>query len=280
MQLRSLLGSAQGSQVTLAVDDDALGDRARRAGAPVAAGGGVPRSRRRSRCPAPPGAAARSRAGRGHPRCRRRPRRCCCSRRRRRPRHSRGNSPSLGFTGTVATDDDVRTSRPHRRWPTASPCSCRTRPSSSGRAANRRLAADVESFAPGTKLTPGVAAGYWSADAFLAVLAKVGKHLTARPVRRGGQRRASRSPFPAPSDARRGRRCTPRACPCGALVQSDGSRYLVVEPYRCGEPVVAQPTPGAPRASELSRRRRGGSRPSSSPGTRRSRRRSSRRGCR
>ncbi len=42
-------------------------------------------------------------------------------------------------------------------------------------AANRRLAADVERFAPGTALTPGVAAGYWSAEAFLAVLTSGGE---------------------------------------------------------------------------------------------------------
>jgi len=28
--------------------------------------------------------------------------------------------------------------------------------------------------------------------------------------------------------------------PCGALVQSDGSRYLVVEPYACGKPIVVK----------------------------------------
>ncbi len=86
--------------------------------------------------------------------------------------------PQVGFTGTVAADDvDVPADDAGRR-PMASPCSCRTRPFEQATAANRRLAADVEAFAPGTKLTPGVAAGYWSADLFLAVLAKVGKHLT------------------------------------------------------------------------------------------------------
>jgi hypothetical protein len=33
-----------------------------------------------------------------------------------------------------------------------------------------------------------------------------------------------------------------RGVPCGALVQSDGSRYFVVEPYACGEPIVGAPT--------------------------------------
>jgi hypothetical protein len=29
--------------------------------------------------------------------------------------------------------------------------------------------------------------------------------------------------------------------PCGALVQSDGSQYLVAEPYACGKPIVVKP---------------------------------------
>jgi hypothetical protein len=28
-----------------------------------------------------------------------------------------------------------------------------------------------------------------------------------------------------------------QSVPCGALLQSDGSRYFVVEQYRCGDPV-------------------------------------------
>jgi hypothetical protein len=30
----------------------------------------------------------------------------------------------------------------------------------------------------------------------------------------------------------------PLAVPCGALVQSDGSEFLVVEPYACGKAIV------------------------------------------
>jgi hypothetical protein len=29
--------------------------------------------------------------------------------------------------------------------------------------------------------------------------------------------------------------------PCGALVQSDGSQYVVAEPYACGTPIVVKP---------------------------------------
>jgi len=104
-------------------------------------------------------------------------------------------------------------------------------------AANRRLAADVERFAPSTVLTPGIAAGYWSADAFLAVLAKVGKRLTAArflAAANGGfsfgvPGTVGTSTWPAMHS---------QPVPCGALVQSDGSRYLVAEQYRCSDPVV------------------------------------------
>jgi hypothetical protein len=107
-------------------------------------------------------------------------------------------------------------------------------------AANRRLAADVEAFAPGTKLTPGVAAGYWSADAFLRMLANVGRKLTRERLLAVANRNFS---FSVPGTV--GRSTWPamhsRGVPCGALVQSDGSRYFVVEPYACGDPIVRAP---------------------------------------
>jgi hypothetical protein len=28
--------------------------------------------------------------------------------------------------------------------------------------------------------------------------------------------------------------------PCGALVQSDGSQYVVAEPYTCGKPIIVK----------------------------------------
>ncbi len=176
VQLRSLLGTAQGSQVTLAVDDDAHGCGARRPGASVAARGGVPHvdpgHAARAAC-----RPARSGAGGEHPDDRRTRGGAPADVAGHRPPDWRGNSPLLGFTGTVATDDDAY-------QPTAPGLAdgltvlVPYAPFEQPTPANRRLAADVESFAPGTALTPGVAAGYWSADAFLAVLAKVGKHLT------------------------------------------------------------------------------------------------------
>jgi hypothetical protein len=142
----------------------------------------------------------------------------------------------LGFTGTVATSDAF--------YQPAAPAIGNGltvlvpyAPFEQSTAANRRLAADVEKFAAGTVLTPGVAAGYWSADAFLAVLAKVGKQLTAPrflAAANGGfsygvAGTVGTSTWPAMHS---------QPVPCGALVQSDGSRYFVVEQYRCGQPVV------------------------------------------
>ena len=151
----------------------------------------------------------------------------------------------LGFTGTMATSDTFY-------QPTA-PATANGltvlvpyAPFEQSTAANRRLAADVESFAAGTKLTPGIAAGYWSADAFLRVLATVGKPLT----RERFVAAAQRSTYSVPGTV--GRSTWPgmhaRGVPCGALVQSDGSRYLVAEPYRCGKPIVR--TAATPKPAE------------------------------
>ena len=71
------------------------------------------------------------------------------------------------------------------------------------------------------------------------MLATVGKRLT----RERFLAAASRATFSVPGTV--GRSTWPamhsQPLPCGALVQSDGSRYLVAEPYRCGEPLVRKP---------------------------------------
>jgi hypothetical protein len=147
---------------------------------------------------------------------------------------------AAGFTGTVATTDAF--------YQPATPAVANGltilvpyAPFEQRTAANRRLAADVEAFAPGTTLTPGVAAGYWSADAFLRMLARVGRRLTRERFLAAANRNFS---FSVPDTV--GRSTWPamhtRGVPCGALVQSDGSRYLVVEPYACGDPIVRAPT--------------------------------------
>jgi hypothetical protein len=105
--------------------------------------------------------------------------------------------------------------------------------------ANRRLAADVETFAPGTLITPGIAAGYWSADLFLRMLAATGKRLTRERFLAVARRFSYQ--VPATIGTVRWPAAHRQGVPCGALVQSDGSQYVVAEPYACGPPIVVKP---------------------------------------
>lgn len=233
-QLRSLLGTAQGSRVALAVDDNALGTvRAEQARVSLRAAGfrvSAPVVLPPPPAPLPDLAPIATTLA--------------------------GAAPAvvllltssataaalarqltlLAFTGTVATDGAFY-------QPTAPALAdgltvlVPYAPFEQSTVANRRLAADVEAFAAGTALTPGVAAGYWSADAFLAALGRTGKSLTrdrfVAAVNRGFSYAVpgtvGRSTWPAMHT---------QPVPCGALVQSDGSRYLVVERYRCAAPIV------------------------------------------
>ncbi len=112
-------------------------------------------------------------------------------------------------------------------------------------AATKRIVADVDAFAPDTAVTPAVAAGSWSADLFLGILAKVGRRLTLDrflAVANGGGFRyevpgtIGRSTWPAMHS---------QAVPCGALLQSDATRYLVTGPFACGTPIKAKVATGA-----------------------------------
>jgi hypothetical protein len=143
----------------------------------------------------------------------------------------------VGFTGTVAADASM--------YQPTSPAAASGltvlvpyAPFEQSTPANRRLAADVEAFAPGTQLTPGIAAGYWSADLFLQMLAKTGKRLTrerflavAREFRYEVPSTVGPSQWPAMHS---------QGVPCGALVQSDGAQFVVAEPYACGKPIVVK----------------------------------------
>jgi branched-chain amino acid transport system substrate-binding protein len=233
-QLRSLLGAAQGSQVTVAVDADDLGAaRAEQAHLSLRAAGfrvATPVTLPAPPAPLPDLAPLATTLTMGTPAV-----------------VLLLTSPAtttalaqqlthLGFTGTVATSDAFY-------QPTAPAIAngltvlVPYAPFEQSTAANRRLAVDVKAFATGTKLTPGIADGYWSADAFLRVLAKVGKRLTRERFLAVANDTFT---FSVPDTI--GRVTWPamhaQEVPCGALVQSDGSRYLVAEPYRCGEPVV------------------------------------------
>jgi hypothetical protein len=102
-------------------------------------------------------------------------------------------------------------------------------------AANRRLAADVEQFVPGTKLTSAVIAGYWAADEFVAALTQAGQGASATKIEKTLRTFTYRVPgtigpttFPT---------AHAQPSPCGALVQSDGTAYLPTVTYRCGTPV-------------------------------------------
>jgi hypothetical protein len=146
----------------------------------------------------------------------------------------------LGFTGTVGVPAEhyQPTAPGFAAGLTALVASA---PVEQATAANQRLEADVEAFAPGTQISSSVIAGYWAADQFLAILARVGRTLTLPrflSVANGGNftygvpATVGRSSWPAMHT---------RAIPCGALVQSDGSRYYVATPYRCDEPIVVKP---------------------------------------
>jgi ABC-type branched-subunit amino acid transport system substrate-binding protein len=101
-----------------------------------------------------------------------------------------------------------------------------------------QLVADVNSLVAGASIDQSVVAGYWSADLFLTAVARAGRDLTPeRLVRRANARFTYRvkgtvGPVRFPE-----MHTVP--APCGTLVQSTGTAYQVVVPYRCGEVVDA-----------------------------------------
>jgi hypothetical protein len=236
-RLRSLLGTAAGSTVNLAVDDSPLGAaRAAQASASLAAAGFDVVSTVTVPAPPAPLPDLTPMAGTlvtGAP---------AVVLLLSSPAATTGLAQlvaQVGFTGTVAADASM--------YQPATPASASGltvlvpyAPLEQATAANRQLAADVEAFAPGTKLSAGIAAGYWSADLFVRMLTKTGKRLTrerflavARTFRYQVASTVGPSRWPAMHS---------RGVPCGALVQSDGTQYVVVEPYACGSPIVVKPT--------------------------------------
>jgi hypothetical protein len=113
-------------------------------------------------------------------------------------------------------------------------------------AGNRRLAADVEAFAPGTVLTTAIAEGYWSADLFVRALERTGRRLTRARVL--AVLNGNDFTYEAPGTV--GRSVWPemhtQPVPCGSLVQSDGTQYLVVAPYRCAPARASQSSARSP----------------------------------
>ena len=155
-----------------------------------------------------------------------------CSRRPRSPPGSRPSSPALAYTGTVGSDALYDPATPSisngvTTLTTVAPLEQDT-------AANRRMAADVRAIKADQVITPAVAAGYWAADLFVAILRKTGKQLTVKrflAVANGGSFRhavaGTVGPTTWPAMHEQG-------VPCGALVQSDGTQYFLAQPYRCG----------------------------------------------
>jgi len=234
-RLRSLLGSAQGSQVNLAVDDSELG-AAREAQARASLRAAGFRVVNTIEVPAPPAplpdlVPLTATLATGPP---------AVVLLLTSPPATTGIAQLLaqvGFTGTVAADAAM--------YQPASPGAASGltvlvpyAPLEQATSANRRLAADVEAFAPGTQLTAGIAAGYWSADLFLHMLGKTGKRLTRERFLAVAQRFSYE--VPSTIGALRWPGAHSQGVPCGALVQSDGSRYLVAEPYACGKPIVVK----------------------------------------
>ncbi len=143
------------------------------------------------------------------------------------------------YTGTVATTQDFY--RPENpAIASGLTVLLPYAPPEQATAANKSLLADVEKFAPGTKVTAAVIAGYWGADEFVAALTKAGKRASAAKLAK-----TLRS-FTYEVKGTVGPTTFPVAhsqpSPCGALVQSDGTAYFPAVTYRCGKPVKVTPS--------------------------------------
>jgi branched-chain amino acid transport system substrate-binding protein len=96
-----------------------------------------------------------------------------------------------------------------------------------------QMIADVQKVAPGQPITQAVAAGYWSADLFLAAVEKAGKKLTPASLVKAANTKftyevaetVGPTTFPAAHS---------KPTPCGSLVTSNGIAYSVKVPYTCG----------------------------------------------
>lgn len=100
----------------------------------------------------------------------------------------------------------------------------------------RQMVVDVHNIARGLPIDQAVAAGYWSADMFIAALKRTGRQLTVdrfvKATNKGFTYQVADTvgptKFPAAHNA---------PTPCGSLVQSDGAAFSVLVPYTCGKVV-------------------------------------------
>jgi ABC-type branched-subunit amino acid transport system substrate-binding protein len=103
--------------------------------------------------------------------------------------------------------------------------------------AMQQLVTDVRAIAPDQPIDQSVIAGYFSADLFLAAVAKAGRKLTVGRLLHVANHDFTYSvpntvgptTFPAAHT---------RPTPCGSLVFSDGSAFRVAAPYSCGKVVA------------------------------------------
>ena len=95
---------------------------------------------------------------------------------------------------------------------------------------------DVRALRAPQVMNQAVAAGYWSADLFIALVRNTGAKLTAaRLVKAANQGMTYSVPgvigptaFPKAHDI---------PTPCGSLVRSDGTAFAVRAPFACGKVV-------------------------------------------
>jgi hypothetical protein len=103
-------------------------------------------------------------------------------------------------------------------------------------AAMQQLVTDVQKVAPDQPIDQSVLAGYWSADLFLAAVQKAGKRLTTASLEKAANKKFT---YVVPDTV--GPTTFPAAhslpTPCGALVSSSGTAYVVKVPYTCGRVV-------------------------------------------
>ena len=277
-QLRSLLGTAQGSKVNLAVDDSELGPRPRHAGGSVVAGCGVPAGRRSLRA-----GTARTVAGSRADRA---------AARDRQPGGRARADVTAGDHGdrAAAGGSGVHRHRRHRRVdvPAAgtgrrragSPCSCPTPRSSRPPPPTVASPPTSRRSCPAPRSRRGSSPGYWSADLFVQMLAKTGTRLTrerflavaaAVPVRGAVDDR----PLDVAGDAHAGRAVwRARAERRHAVDRGRALRVRHADRGEAAEAVGGDHDQGLTGSAGLGQsfRPRGGNRPSSSPGTTRCRR--------
>jgi ABC-type branched-subunit amino acid transport system substrate-binding protein len=112
--------------------------------------------------------------------------------------------------------------------PTAAVESASTNP------AMAQLVADVKAVAPGQPIDQSVIAGYWSADLLIAAVTRAGRNLTPESlVKKANSKFTYKVPGTVgPVRFPEGHR---EPAPCGSLVQSTGSAFVVAAPYACGQ---------------------------------------------